>query len=113
MALIQDPATYSLNFGPTATWVAFIVGVLMYVVGFFGGLRLNVAKMITAVILSSAISVVARPLVNRVHVFVASILGGEIAGFAIPLLWTVFVLGVCLSLYESFTVTAKEVHPMK
>ncbi|MDZ7270515.1 MAG: hypothetical protein ONB30_11550 [candidate division KSB1 bacterium] len=111
--MIQDPVSYSLNFGSTATWVAFLLGVLIYIIGFFGGLRLNLPKMLVAVMIATAIAVVARPLVNRVHTFVASILGDQLAGFAVPLLWTVFVLGIGLSLYEAFTVTAKEAHPMK
>lgn len=110
---MQDPISYSLNFGQTATWVAFILGVLIYVIGFFGGMRLNFSRMLMAIILATAINVVARPLVNSVHSFVATIIGAEIAGFAVPLVWTIFVLGVALSLYESFTVTAKEAHPMK
>lgn len=111
--MIQDPVSYSVNLGSTATWVAFLLGVLVYIIGFFGGLRLNLSRMVVAVTIATTIAVMARPLVNRVHLFVASILGNQVAGFAVPLMWTIFVLGVGLSLYESFTVTAKEAHPMK
>ncbi len=111
--MIQDPVSYSVNFGSTATWVAFLLGVLIYIIGFFGGLRLNLTKVTLAVSLATVIGVVARPLVNRAHAFAASVVGGQVAGFVVPLLWTVFVLGVCVSLYEAFTVTAKEAHPMK
>lgn len=111
--MVQDPTSYSINFGNTATWVAFLLGLIVYVIGFFGGLRMNLARAIAAIVLATGVNVVGHPLVNRAHTFIASILGAQVAGFVVPVGWTIFVLGVGLSLYESFTVTAREAHPMK
>ena len=110
----QIPTTYAPHFNSTVTWVAFIIGIILYVIGFFVGIRQNFAKMIVSGLIGALIYILARPIVNDVHLFLLSRLpetAEVFIGTIIPILWISFVLGVSLSVYETFTVTAKEAHP--
>ena len=106
-----NPISYIPNLGTTVSWVALIVGIILYIIGYYGGIRFNLGKPIVAMAIGTIISVLARPLVNKLHTFVAANISVTLAGVLIPLLWTVFIIGVAISMYETFTVTAREAHP--
>ncbi len=109
----QIPATYVPHFSATVTWVAFITGMILYVIGYFGGIRQNLAKMIVSGLIAALIYILARPIVNAFHIYLLNNLNlpEKLVGTVIPIIWIIFVLGIALSLYETFTVTAKEAHP--
>lgn len=108
----QIPTTYVPHFSNTVTWVAFILGIILYIIGYFGGIKQNLAKMIVSGSIAALIYVLARPVVNSIHLFLLNYLPEKLVGTVLPILWIIYILGIALSIYETVTVTAKEAHPI-
>ena len=102
-------------------WLAFIFGLLTFFIGHFAGGRLNKLKIWISIVMASIISILSRS-INiwtknwLAHVF-EEFMGFEpltsatMADVIIYILWTLYITGVAVYLYETFTVTAKEAYP--
>lgn len=98
---------------PTIAWVALLIGVLLMVVGYFAGGRMNGSKILICIILTTIIGFLGRSTLNPVLVFlVLSLkLDPRTAQVLTSTIWMFFVAGVGIMLYETLIVTAKEAYP--
>lgn len=94
-------------------YISASVGILIYVIGWFGGgVRKSMRKFLGALILIMIISVFSLPIPARIFKFLFPFLGIPTAFFVVYTLWLFFLLGMVLSLYETFIITADEAyHP--
>lgn len=101
--------------------LALLVGIIMYIVGYYGGGRLNKAKINTAVIIASLIGIIGRTLIISIQVYLTThlnkllhneMIAATIVDFILYAGWITFIAGISVNLYEAFIVTAKEAHPM-
>jgi len=98
---------------------AFLVGLISFFIGWNAGIRNNKKTVLRSVLAAIVISIVARPAIIWVHVFLhdlsASIFSGTaetiataIIGFFIYLLWTAYLVTIPIFLYETFTINIRE-----
>jgi hypothetical protein len=98
---------------PTVVWVAFFIGLLLYIIGYFAGGKLSIGKIFLCIILASVIGFLARGVLNYLLAFLIYSMGmvPHTAYILSSTLWMIFVAGVAVMIYETFTVTAEEAHP--
>jgi len=101
------------DFNPTIVWVAFIIGLLIYLFGYIAGGRLSPGKIILCIIISSIIGFFSKSIMNPIFTLLVSTFGiSPRSAFIITsTIWMIYVVGVGIMLYEMLTVTAEEAHP--
>ncbi|MBN1153461.1 hypothetical protein JXB12_00925 [candidate division KSB1 bacterium] len=111
-------------FGVTSAvvvYVALVFGLAMFVIGYNAGAKVNKGPVTTAIILTTIVAVLARSFILWVQYHLFKILYGffnnaataaSVAEAVIYFIWILFITGISVNLYEAFTVTAKEAHPM-
>lgn len=94
-------------------YISASVGILIYVIGWFGGgVRKSMRKFLGALILIMIISIFSLPIPAYLFRLLLPLLGISTAFFVVYLAWLFFLLGMVLSLYETFIITADEAyHP--
>ena len=97
---------------PTIAWVALIIGLLLLIVGYFAGGRLNVSKIIICVIFTSVLGFLGRSVLNPVMIFMVASLNLDVrtAFVLTSSIWMFFISAVSILLYETLIVTAKEAY---
>jgi len=100
-------------------WVAFIFGLLSFLIGHYAGARLAKAKIWAAIIIATVVAVLSRAISVQLRTFLQTLLvhlvgdetAASIADLIVYVFWTLYIAGVAVYLYETFTVTAKEAYP--
>ena len=117
-------------------WVALTAGLLIFVIGYFAGARRALSKILICTIISTAVGTLAMRVPIAVHDFLTgkktvqaqvtgksgttdttqapqptSGTGEEIANLFLYMVWTAFLVGMGIFLYEAMTVTADEARP--
>lgn len=102
--------------------LAFILGFVNMLFGYNAGGRQNIKKVRRCVIYTVIIAILAKPIFNFFHFWLAKGLSAlpfisyeaasGIVGFFIYVLWVTYIVFSSVLLYETFVVTAKEAHPM-
>ncbi len=102
-------------------YVALIFGISMYVIGYRAGGRLNRGSIITAITLTTLVAVFGRSFILWLQIFLykflfsvtdSSPVAASLAEAIVYVVWVIFIAGISVNLYETFTVTMKEAHPM-
>lgn len=102
-----------INLGSTVVTVAVVLGIFVYILGFWSGGRRNKAKINVCILFTTLINFFAMPFALKIYRLFSDWLTPTI-GFIVTLtLWIAFMAGVALHMYEIFVVTAKEAqaHP--
>ncbi|MFZ5516018.1 MAG: hypothetical protein ACOY90_05240 [Candidatus Zhuqueibacterota bacterium] len=98
---------------------AVLVGFISFLIGWNAGIRNNKRTVLRSVLAAITISIIARPAIIWLHVFLhdlsASIFSGTaetiataIIGLFIYLLWTAYLVTIPIFLYETFTINIRE-----
>lgn len=97
----------------TVTWIAFIVGILIYFIGYFSGGKENRPKIIITMIVSGIVGFLGRGIMNPVVIFMVISLNfsPRYANVLTSFVWLMVTVGTAIYLYETLVVTAKEAHP--
>lgn len=97
---------------PTIAWVALLIGLLLIIVGYLAGGRLNTTKIFICIIFTSIIGFLGRSILNPVLVFlVLSLkLDPRTAFVMTSTIWMFFISAVGVMLYETLVVTANEAY---
>ena len=101
-------------------YVCILFGFLIFVIGWYGGARLNKAKVITTMIVATGVGVIGRSFIIMIQLAIYNFLkgrlgeiaAGTIAESVIYVFWILFISGISVFLYETMIVTAREAHPM-
>ena len=107
----QEVMTYFWpDFSPTVAWVAFIIGILLYIVGYFAGGKYGTAKIFTCIVITTIIGFLARSVLNPFMAFLVEGMGldAHTAFVFATTFWMFFISGVGVMIYETFTVTVDE-----
>lgn len=101
------------DFSPTVVWVAFIIGILIYLFGYVAGGKLSGGKILLCVLVATIIGFFSRSLMNPFLGFLVNTFGLSIrtAYVVTSTIWMIYVIGIGVMLYEMFTVTAEEARP--
>jgi len=101
------------DFNPTVVWVAFIIGILIYLFGYLAGGKLSFGKIIVCVTVASIIGFFSRAVMNPFFGFLVNSFGfsARCAYILTSTIWMIYVLGVGIMLYEMLIVTAEEARP--
>jgi hypothetical protein len=99
------------SLGNTVPWVAFVIGLLIFVISYFAGGRQQQRKIIFATVFSVVIGALCVPLFDKLEIFVSGLFGAGTARIVVMLLFMLYVVAVGIHLYEIITVTAREAHP--
>lgn len=104
-------------------YVALIFGIASYFIGHNAGGKMNKKTIFASIgtatlvgICGRSITILARVKLYELLKYIFSdnqILAGTISDLIIYILWITFIAGISVYLYETFTVTAKEAHPMQ
>ncbi len=90
-------------------YVAISIGLLLYLIGWFGGgTQQQKSKVLAVVIIITVISIFSLPVPTNLFIMLAPSMGVEVAFSVVSILWLMFLLGMAISLYETFIVTAEE-----
>ncbi|MDZ7264908.1 MAG: hypothetical protein ONB16_10015 [candidate division KSB1 bacterium] len=100
--------------------LAFLLGFVAFFVGSSAGAKLNRREIRKSITAAMVIAMVARPMSNLAHRWLGLALNYilpedyafGIAGFIVYFFWCLYIISIPVFLYESFTVSAKEAHPM-
>ena len=118
-------------------WVALTAGLLIFVIGYFAGAKRSMTKIMICTLIATVVGTLALRVPIAVHDFVtgkktvqveasskqvtantatttqqsASGVGEEIANLLLFMIWTAFLVGMGIFLYEAMTVTADEARP--
>ena len=96
----------------TALYVAMSIGLLLYVIGWFGGTKYTRNKVFSCIIVTVLVCVFSSPIVFWFFKVLLSAGANAALAFAIVyVLWASFMIGMAISLYETFIVTAEEGRP--
>lgn len=101
------------DISPTVTWVAFLIGFLFYIIGYFAGGKLSPGKIAMCIVITSIIGFLSRAVLNPVMLFLTQSLNIDphSAYILASTLWMIFIIGAGVMIYETFTITAEEAHP--
>lgn len=92
-------------------YVAVAIGLLLYIIGWFGGTKHTRNKVVTCVIIVTLVGVFSLPVATGIFESLQSSLGAFWAFAIIYLGWCIYLGGMAISLYETFIVTAEEGRP--
>jgi len=117
-AFLWPKITYGGTFTAVVFIVFFSVGILSYLFGHFAGAKQNKKQIRTAIGIAVLVGVLGRSVMifieeNFFHLLLYilpnnELLAGTIAELIIYILWTTYIAGISVYIYEIFTVTAKE-----
>ncbi|MBN1351655.1 hypothetical protein JXJ21_19730 [candidate division KSB1 bacterium] len=104
---------YWPEFNPTVVWVAFIIGLLIYLFGYIAGGKLSFGKIILCISVATIIGFFSRSIMNPIlGVFINTFGISPQAAFVVTsTLWMIYIVGIGVMLYEMLVVTAEEAHP--
>lgn len=96
----------------TIVWIALFIGIVLYIIGYFAGGKLSKGKIFMCIGLTSIIGFLARPILNPIMRFMVLDLSftPHTAYILTSTVWMVFIVGVAVMMYETFTTTAAEAH---
>ena len=94
----------------TGIWIAVTLGLMLLLIGWFGGTRFNIKQIFFSILLAILVAIFGLPVPMWI---LAALLN---LGFVPPalallfvfLIWVVFILSIAISVYETFIVTIKE-----
>ncbi len=100
--------------------LAFLLGFVAFFIGSSAGAKLNKREIRKSITAAMVIAMVARPISNLAHRWIGLglnyILPEDyafgVAGVIVYFFWSLYIISIPVFLYESFTVSAKEAHPM-
>lgn len=116
-------------------WVALTVGLLIFVIGYFAGAKRALTKILICTLVATVVGTLAMRVPIAVHDFLlgkkaaqvqttdkaatptaktqqtAAGIGEEIANLLLFMIWSAFLVGMGIFLYEAMTVTADEARP--
>lgn len=92
-------------------YIAVAVGLLMYIIGWFGGTRNSVKKVIWCVIIVTLVGFFSLPVAARIFNWLLPALGSTGAFALVYIFWSLILISMGISLYETMIVTAEEGRP--
>jgi len=117
-------------------WVSLTVGLLIFVIGYFAGAKRSLTKILICTIVATVVGALAMRVPIAAHDFLlgkkaaqeqvtdkaaapatakpqqtSGGIGEEIANLLLFMIWTAFLVGMGIFLYEAMTVTADEARP--
>ncbi len=96
------------NIPDIAFYIAVTIGLMLYVIGWFGGIRNNRWQAVLSTIVAMAVGFFALPVPAFLVKLTAPLLGATISLAIVYTLWLFLIILVGISLYETWIVTAKE-----
>jgi len=95
---------------PTVAWVAFLLGLVLLIIGYFAGGHLGKGKIGMCILITSIIGYLSRGVLNYVLVFCVDVLSmsPHTAYVITSSVWMCFIASVAIMLYETFTITVEE-----
>ena len=122
-AFLWPKITIGGTFTAVITFVAVIMGIASYFIGYNAGGKLSKRTIFASIGTAIVIGILGRSLIILIKVKIFELLCfifsgdklilGTIAEVIIYILWITFIAGIAVYLYETFTVTAEEAHPTK
>ncbi len=100
-----------LPLGDTFVTVAIVVGIVIYIFGYYAGAKKNKAKVNMCIFLTTLLNFLAMPFAFKAYKFLSVMLTTTIGFILTVTIWMAFMVGVSVHMYEIFVVTAKEAHP--
>ena len=104
-------------------FVALIFGIASYFIGYNAGGKINKPTIYSSIIIGVVVGVLGRSFTVLLQVKlyevlnyilpINDIIAATIADVIIYTLWLMFICGICVYMYETFTVTAEEAHPTR
>lgn len=104
-------------------FVALIFGIASYFIGYNAGGKINKPTIYSSIIIGVVVGVLGRSFMVLVQVKLYEVLNyilpindviaATIADIIIYIFWLTFICGICVYMYETFTVTAEEAHPTR
>jgi hypothetical protein len=92
-------------------YVAIAVGLLLYIIGWFGGTKHSLKKVIACVVIVTLIGIFSLPIAAYIFESLQPTLGALWAFSVVYLAWCIYLGGMAISLYETLIVTAEEGRP--
>lgn len=92
-------------------YVAVAIGLLLFIIGWFGGTKMTYNKVFTCVIIVTLVGIFSLPLATFLFKWLHPALGSTGAFSVVYILWSMYLLGMAISLYETLIVTAEEARP--
>ena len=109
------------SFSAIIIFVALTFGVVIYIIGYYAGARLNKPKILGAIIMATVVGVLGRSVEAlaryKLTLWLNDAIKNEIVSTIVVdifvyVVWIAFIAGISVHVYETFVVTAKEAHPM-
>jgi len=102
-------------------WVAIIFGIASFLIGYHSGGRINKAKIWAAITIATIVGILGRSVNIMIRLKIEWLfslviknnptLVATIAESIVYVIWLVYISGIAVYMYETFTVTAKEAYP--
>lgn len=92
-------------------YVAVAIGLLLFVIGWFGGTKNTPKKVLTCIILVIVVGIFSLPVATAIYLWLQPGLGTLGAFSVVYLAWCFYLVGMAISLYETLIVTADEARP--
>ncbi len=92
----------------TAVYVAATVGLMLFVIGWFAGIRENKFQMMLSAFIAVVVGFFSLRLPAMVIKLLASFINPQIALLVVYIIWSFFLVGMAIFLYETWIVTLKE-----
>ncbi len=105
---ISDIIAMILNMPDTLFWVGLTASVMLYVIGWFGGTRLQKAKIFFTLAICMAVAMLCLPAAAYILALMLRVFPANIAVSMIFFFYGLFMMGMAISLYETMIVTQNE-----
>ncbi|MCA9742887.1 MAG: hypothetical protein H6695_00670 [Deferribacteres bacterium] len=92
-------------------YVAIAIGLLLFIIGWFGGTKNTPKKVLTCIILVTVVGIFSLPVATALYKWLAPGLSPVGAFSVVYLVWCLYLIGMAISLYETLIVTADEARP--
>ena len=92
-------------------WVSCAIGLLLYVIGWFGGTKLTLNKIASCIVITILVGIFSIPVAVLAYRWLLYSFGVIIAFSVVYIVWIAYLLGMAISLYETLIVTAEEGRP--
>ncbi len=106
------------TFSAVLFFVALTIGIVSYFIGHNAGGKVNKGQIFFAIGIATAVGILGRSITIFIKItiykylsqFFDAIIVASVVEFISYTLWTIFLTGISVYLYETFTVTAKEIY---
>lgn len=89
-------------------YIAVSIGIILFIVGYFGGTKHNKKQILYSIFIVTLVSIFSLPIPAAALFYLAQFINPIFALLIVYVLWSAIMLGMVLSLYETWIVTIKE-----